>query len=418
MKRSVWYIAKYVAPPENGAPGGRAFMIMRELAREGFDVTVITSDSNQLSPVPVLQKSCLLQDVDGVRLLWLRTAKYRVAKSLRRIWSWVDFEYRLLRAPLGTLPKPEVVVVSSLSLFTVLNGLRLRRKYGARLIFEVRDIWPLTLVAEGGFSRRNPVVWILSAMEWLGYRLADDVVGTMPNLGEHVAKVLGYSRVVHCVPMGLDVAAYSRTTPLPEDYVRQYFPDAKLIVAHVGTIGITNALDTFIECARLMRGEIGIHFLFVGDGDLRDRYMYECRDLPNVDFAPKVAKGAVQSVLARCDLVYFSTFQSEVWRYGQSLNKVIDYMYSGTPIVASYGGYPSMINEAGCGSFVPPGDARALAAEVLRYAEMNPAERAEIGRRGRSWLVENRTFPRLAHEYARILFPGPVVSLKHPRMAA
>jgi glycosyltransferase involved in cell wall biosynthesis len=418
MKRTVWYIAKYIAPPMDGTAGGRAFMIMRELARAGIDVTIIGSDSNQLTPVPVLKTPYLLQDLDGVRMLWLRTAKYRVAKSFRRIWSWLDFEYRLLRAPLSALPKPETIVVSSLSLFTVLNGIRLRRKYRARLVFEVRDIWPLTLVAEAGFSQRNPLIRLLSAVERLGYLMADEIVGTMPNLSEHVADILGRERMVHCVPMGLDVMAYSQAVPLPEEYIRQHFPKGKFVVAHVGTIGITNALDTFVECARRLEDDTSIHFLFVGDGDLRDRYEVECRGLRNIGFAPKVAKNAVQSVLSRCDLVYFSTFKSEVWRYGQSLNKVIDYMYSGTPVVASYGGYPSMIDEAECGSFVPPGDAAALAAEIRRYAAMSPAERAEIGARGKAWLLENRTFPRLARDYARILFSDSPFRLDRQRMAA
>lgn len=418
MKRSVWYISKYVAPPVGSTTGGRAFMIMRELAREGFDVTIVTSDSNQLTPVPTLEGASLLQEVDGVRVLWLRTAKYRIAKSIRRIWSWIDFECRLLRAPLDSLPRPEVVVVSSLSLFTVLNGIRLRRKHRARLVFEVRDIWPLTLVAEGGFSRHNPVIWLLAALERLGYRAADEIIGTMPNLGEHVEKVLGYAKRVHCVPMGLDAAAYERKAPLPDGYVRQNFPEGKFIVAHVGTIGITNALDTFIECARLLRDEPRIHFLFVGDGDLRERYVAECEGLSNVGFAPKVDKGAVQFVLERCDLVYFSTFKSEVWRYGQSLNKVIDYMYSGKPIVASYSGFPSMIDEAGCGSFVPAGDAPALASEIHRYAAMSRDTRAEIGGRGRSWLLANRTFSRLAIDYARILFPDKTVETIGAKVAA
>ena len=383
-------------------------MILREFARRGEEVVLITSDSNQLSPVPKLDSHSLLQQVDGMQVLWLRTFKYAVAKSWRRMWSWVDFECRVLRAPLGGLPPPDVIVVSSLSLLTVLSGVILKKRYKTRLVFEVRDIWPLTLVEEGGFSRKNPLVLLLGMIERHGYRIADAVVGTMPNLGEHVRKVLGRSRVVHCIPMGLDEDAYSRPEPLPEKYAERYFPSGKFIVAHVGTIGITNALNAFVNCARMMKDETSIHFVMVGDGDLRDRYMRECADLPNIGFAPKVGKDAVQSVLALCDLVYFSTFDSEVWRYGQSLNKVIDYMYSGTPIVASYSGYPSMINEAGCGSFIQAGDVQALGNEIRRYAAMDSSTLKNIGARGREWLLQNRTFDRLASDYADILFPSRV----------
>ena len=41
--------------------------------------------------------------------------------------------------------------------------------------------------------------------------------------------------------------------------------------------------------------------------------------------------------------------KSKVWDYGQSMNKIVDYMMAGKPVVASYSGYPSMLNEAGSG---------------------------------------------------------------------
>ena len=59
------------------------------------------------------------------------------------------------------------------------------------------------LTENGGFNRFNPFVLILSFVEWLGYKYSDQIVATMPNLGEHVSNILGYSRKVHCIPMGI-----------------------------------------------------------------------------------------------------------------------------------------------------------------------------------------------------------------------
>ena len=156
MKPCIWYVSKYVAPPAKVGAGGRGYLIMREFARLGYQSVIITSDSNQLTEVPVLEAPYLFQDVDGMQLCWVRTMKYTVAKSLRRIMSWLDFEWRLWRLPKNGLPKPDVVVVSSLSLLTILNGFLLRRRYKCRLVLEIRDIWPLTITEEGGFSRWNP----------------------------------------------------------------------------------------------------------------------------------------------------------------------------------------------------------------------------------------------------------------------
>jgi glycosyltransferase involved in cell wall biosynthesis len=308
--------------------------------------------------------------------------------------------------PKAALHLPDVVVVSSLSLLTILNGLLLRHRYKCRLVFEIRDIWPLTITEEGGFHKKNFFVQLLEWIEKLGYRRADVIVGTMPNLAEHVTNQVGPGKTVYCIPMGIDPATLTDIQPLPADYDRTYIPIGKFVIGHVGSIGITNALDTFLNCAAAMVDLKDIHFLIVGDGDLRAEYIQRYGHLPNITFAPKVRKQMVQSVLARCDLLYFSVHASEVWRYGQSLNKVIDYMLAGKPVVASYTGFPSMINEAGCGTYVSAGDEAGLRQEIQRYARMEPAKRATIGGRGRQWVLEHRSYTSLSTNYLKILLPA------------
>jgi glycosyltransferase involved in cell wall biosynthesis len=318
----------------------------------------------------------------------------------------LDFEWRLWRLPKSRLPAPDVVIVSSLSLLTVLNGFLLRRHYKCRLVLEIRDIWPLTITEEGGFSRWNPLVLGLGFIEKVGYRYADAIVGTMPNLGEHVAGVLGWPKTTHCIPMAVDEAALGLGEALPAKYIENHIPEGKFIVAHAGTIGITNALDTMLDCAEAMKDDPRVHFLVVGEGDLRAHYQRKYAHLPNLSFGPRVPKQMVQAVLSHCDLLYFSVQVSTVWKYGQSLNKVIDYMLAGKPVVASYTGFPSMINEADCGTYVPAGDIDALRREVQRFAVMDAAQREAIGRRGREWILAHRRYETLARNYLAILF-GP-----------
>jgi glycosyltransferase involved in cell wall biosynthesis len=381
-------------------------MIMRELVRSGYDCVIITSDSNALAEVPKFSGRFKCEQIKGVQFCWVRTLKYRIAKSFRRIISWLDFEWQLLRLPKHKFRAPDAVIVSSLSLLTVLNGLILRARYRCRLVFEVRDIWPLTLTEEGGFHSLNPFVLLLGFVEKLGYRYADEVVGTMPNLGEHVAAVLGQQRRVHCIPMGFDPQTEEFADAAPSPRLLELLPAGRFVVAHVGAMGITNALDTFLACAESMKENSHVHFLTVGDGDLLAAYEKRYGNLPNLTIAPKVSKSDVPSVLAACDLLYFSVFPSKIWRYGQSLNKLVDYMLAGKPIVASYSGFRSMINEAGCGTYVPAGDERALKQEILRYAEMPRTERIACGQRGRAWILENRSYPELARQYLSIIFPS------------
>lgn len=405
MPANIWYISKYVIPPTSGSVGARGFFIIRELVRMGHRGVVLTSDSNHLAITPQFEGRYRVDAIEGVEFVWIKTLKYRMTGSLRRVLSWLEFEWRLWRLPKEQFGRPDVVVVSSLSLLTIFNGLLLRRRYRCRLIFEIRDIWPLTMTEEGGYGRYNPFVIGLGLVERLGYLRADVIVGTMPNLKDHVTEVIGRERPVYCIPMGVDEASLTSGEPLESNYEAKYIPQGKFIVCHAGSIGLTNALDTLLACARKLRDRSDIHFLIVGKGDLKAKYEKICADLSNITFAPEVKKTMVQSVLARSDLLYFSTYTSKVWRFGQSLNKLIDYMLSGKPIVASYSGYPSMINEAGCGSFVPADDVAALLKEILRYAEMSVETRTAMGEAGKAWLLRSRNYEILAKSYFTLMFP-------------
>lgn len=379
---------------------------MRELAGFGHTCVIVTSDANHLTEVPKFSGPVLKEHRDGLEMYWLRTFKAATAKSWQRIVSWLHFEWRLFRMDTSKLPAPDAIIVSSLSLLTVINGLLLKRRYRTRLVFEVRDIWPLTLVEEGGFTPTNPLVRALGVVERLGYRRADVIVGTMPALDKHVREVLGEDREVRCIPMGFS----GRHVPeAPAPAPATHSSDNSLVVGYAGTIGITNALETFFEAARALKDEPGISFVVIGGGPLLEKFTQDCADLDSVTFVPKVPKEAVRLELEKCDLLYLSTYPSRVWEFGQSLNKLIDYMLSGRPILASFSGHHSMIDEADCGSFVPAGDAQAVAAEIRRYATMSAEERERMGNRGREWVLEHRSYEQLARDFHEVLFPGTTV---------
>ena len=405
MTACIWFISKYVITPAAGDPAGRGYGLMREFARLGCQPVIVTSDSMGKFDAPVAEHPYVIDEREGITLCRVRTLKYANSKSMRRILSWLDFERRLLRLPKNALPEPDAIVVSSLSLLTVLNGLRLRRRYKCRLVFEVRDIWPLTIVESGGLSPRNPCVLALGAVEKLGYRRADAIVGTMPNLGAHVEKVTGRSIPTFCIPQGVDVDAIRTPEPLPADYVETYIPADKFLVAYAGSIGVANAMDVLFDCVASMRSDEHIHFVVLGDGELRQSYLDRYGSLPNLTFAPAVPRSQVPGFLGRCDLLYLSVRNSGLYEYGISPNKLIDYMAAAKPIVASYSGFPSMINEAECGTFVPAEDSSALRDEIRRFGGMASEDREAMGERGRTWLLANRDFRVLAEDYLAILLP-------------
>ena len=399
--QTLWLISKYACPLKYGFET-RLFALAQWFNKKGRTTVIITSESNHLGKFPHFESTYTKEVIDGVETWWIRTLKYVRTASARRVLSWLDFELKLFFMPLESLPKPDVIVVSSLSLLTILNGIRLKRRYRCKLVFEIRDIWPLTMVEEGGFDPKHPLVRFLAWVERFGYRHSDLVIGTMPNIAPHVKKVAGEGIECDCVPFGFDPSFFAKSDPLPEDLARNHIPPNRLVVGYAGSMGTTNALETIIACVKEMEDDDRFFFLFLGSGDLREKFIADTKGQRNVYFMPKVERSQVQSVLARCDLLYFAVQNSPVWEYGMSLNKLTDYMMAAKPILASYSGYPSMVNEAGCGEFVPAADVPALKAALERFADLPPTKRAEMGTAARSWIVGNRRWDVLADKYLQL----------------
>ena len=396
-------ISKYASSREVGFET-RLFALSRYFVSKGNSVTIIASDSNHLAKYPVSSITYNYETVQGINSIWIKTLKYRGTVSARRVLSWFDFELKLFRMNKKKLEKPDLIIVSSLSLLTILNGVLFKKRFKAKLIFEIRDIWPLTLTEEGGFSRSNPLVRILAWIEKWGYLKSDLVIGTMPNLKQHVDFVTKKNINCKCIPFGFDLKQYEESVDVDTISTGEYnIPTTKFVIGYAGSIGLTNGLDTLVNVINKLKNDERFYFVIVGDGGLREKYAEFLKDCKNVLFIGRVERFRVRFILEKCTVLYFSTLNSKVWDFGWSPNKLIDYMISGRPILASYSGFPSMINEAESGIFIPASDEQSLIKAINELASKPFYELEAMGRRGKEWLIENRQWKVLAENYLSVI---------------
>lgn len=397
--KSIWYISKYVKTSHIGNSGSRGFFLLDELSSCGYKCTIFSSYPFKYSK-PF--KKIISKIKRNFSYVYLNSYKYKNSNSISRVISWLDFEIKLLLLKKNNLPKPDVIIVSSLSLLTIINGLILKNKYSCKLFFEVRDIWPLTLLEEGGFNDNNIFIYLLKIIEKIGYKYSDHIIGTMPNLKKHVDNVLGFSKEVSCIPIGFDIEELNKSKEVSNN-IKKLIPKNKFIVGYFGGIGISNALNTFFNSINKLKDHKDIHFIIAGDGDLKKNYYEQTKHLKNITFLPMVQKNFIHSLMKYCDLLYFSTHNSKVWEYGQSLNKLVDYMLSGIPIIGSYNGYQSMINESGCGEFIKTNNLEELLKKIFKYKNMSTKDRKYIGNRGKKWISKNRSYKKLSYILSEII---------------
>lgn len=223
----------------------------------------------------------------------------------------------------------------------------------------------------------------------------------MPNLKTHVISVTGKKDInCVCVPFGFEPSFYSQSAVSSQKaYLGVDLPKNKFIVGYAGSIGLTNGLEAIIDATKKMKNDNRFHFVFLGDGDLKNKLISDTKYQSNISFIPKANREDVQSLLVKCDLLYFSALKSKIWEYGWSPNKLIDYMMAGKPILASYSGYKSMINEAECGFFVPAEDIDALVKTLNEIILIPSLKLASMGLKGKEWIIRNRDWDFLAEKY-------------------
>ena len=342
---------------------------------------------------------------DGLTVVWARMPRYEQAHSKGRILGWFLFSWRL-RGLSKVIPEsPEVVVCSSPSLLSFLGAKTLARRVGAKLVFEVRDIWPMTLMHIGGYSSRHPFIRLMQWVEDKAYRDSDRVISNLKNSVEHMVYRGLKAEKFAWVPNGFSMDEFNRYSPLNTKAVNQ-LPRDKFIVGYTGTLGVANSLNTLINAAERLKEYRDIAFVLVGDGKdkVELKKQVASKHLNNVFFVNPIPKLEIPSMLSRFDACYIGWLPDPLYQFGIGANKIPEYLYSGKPVIHSYSGACDPIMDANAGIQTPANDDKQVANAVLKLYHMSPEERATMGANGRKAALEQYEYGQLAEKLAAVLF--------------
>lgn len=402
----ILYINHYAGSPRHGMEY-RPYYLAREWVSAGHEVQIIASAQSHIrSHQPQLAgKRRLDETIDGIRYAWFATPAYHsngVAR-VRNMGSFVSslfFESKLIAAEF----KPDVVIASSTYPMDIWPARRIARLAGAKLVFEIHDLWPLTPMELGRMSKWHPFIMLLQAAEDYAYRHADIVVSMLPKVREHVeARGMAPSKL-HIVPNGINPSEWVGTSAeLPTEVdklLATLREQGRPVIGYAGTHGVSNALDTFLDAARLMRDE-DVAFVLVGSGPDKpalQRWVAAER-LSNVYFFDPIPKKQIPALLQRFDVVYIGWRRQALYRFGIAPNKLMDYMMAARPVLHAVEAGNDPVAEAGCGLTVAPEDPLATASGIRALLALSDEQRKAMGQRGKDFVLGNLIYPILAKRF-------------------
>lgn len=397
-KKSVWLINQYLCTPELNGDGHRHSYLADQWIKKGYDVTLITSS---FSHVPYRSNNIkgLFKVIDGdIRTVLIKGNKYSETQGVSRILSWLIFCFLLFFIPTRKIPKPDIIIVSSNSLLPILNVVFFFKKRfkKAKFILEIRDIWPLTLIELGGFSPKNIFIKFLAWVEKLGYKKADHIVSLLVNTDKHIEKVLNNRNFKYTwVSNGFDSNITKDLEPISNDMQNKIPND--FVVGYAGSLGIANAMHYIIEAIKLLKDK-NVYLCIVGKGNEEQKLKKIAEGYDNIIFFDKIPKNQVQSFLSNCSILYLGIQNLPLYRYGISMNKTFDYMFAEKPILLS-APTDNIIEVANCGKVVKPDNIKMLCNNILMFKKMSEEERSNMGKRGKTHLLNHFTYEKLANDY-------------------
>jgi glycosyltransferase involved in cell wall biosynthesis len=396
----------------------RPFYLAREWFRLGHQVTVAAASySHVRSRQPDMVGAETREMIDGVDYRWLKTPTYS-GNGSGRVANIATFLTRVSRraAAWAAEIKPEVVIASSTYPLDIWVARKIARRCGAKLVYEVHDLWPLSPVEIGGMSRRHPFIQLCQKAENDAYRDADAVISMLPKVEGHMVRHGLDRRKLHIVPNGVVLDEWERAQPLVAGPLRDTLQAArdagKTVVGYTGSHGKPNALDRLLDAARLMADEAFV-FVLVGTGleKARLEQRVASEGLTNVKMFPPVSKSQVPSLLRAVDMAYIGWERHPLYRFGIAPNKLLDYMMASRPVLHAVEAGNDPVAEAGCGLTVPPDSPEAIAEGLRRLAACSDAERERMGARGHRHVMARHTYPLLAQRFLEAVRPGASVAL-------
>lgn len=405
QQKTIWIINQYASTPETGI-GGRHYYLAEELAKLGYQVYVIAgSYSHLLREHKILQNDFMIEEVvSGFSFVWVNLPIYHGAHSKQRIINEFIFSRKIKRLT-SVLLKPDVIYHSSPALISYFGAQYIARKFNIPYVFEERDLWPLTLIELGGYSKFHPFIYLLQWIEDRAYSQADFVFSNLLNAVEHLKIRGGDVRKFSWIPNGISITEMGKKESLAIS-IEQKIPKDKFIVGYTGTMGVANAVDDLIDAATLLRENSDIHFVLVGAGKEKLVLEQKCQTLglANVTFIDVLPKKQVQSMLEKFHICYIGWHKNSLYRFGISPNKLPEYMYSGKPIVHAFSGSGDLVQKANAGLTVEAQNSRAIVSAIKELYNMAQEERDMLGANGKAFVLHNLTYQQIARKLADILF--------------
>jgi len=409
---NVWYVHPYAGGPGVGRYW-RPYYFSKFWNQAGHRSLIISAGYHHLLEPDKTRSGST--SVNGAEFAYVPTLRY-LGNGLGRMLSMLMFALMLLPFCVFQAIKrgrPDAIIYSSPHPFGVITCWLAARLLRAKFIFEVRDIWPLSLIELGGVKASNPLVRVTGWIERFAYARSDKVISLLPCAKPHMMeKGLGADKFLW-VPNGVDCGDIDANADVSESEFVKYVKDLKnqgiFIVIYAGAHGEPNALEGLVRSARLLKAsDANVRIILVGKGERKEQLRaIAAQDASGlIEFFDQQPKEVIMAALKFTSAGYISLKSQPIFRFGLSPNKLWDYMLLSLPVIFACKAGNDPVGDYNCGVSADPNSPAEIASVISKLMSLSEDQRLEMGRRGHKAVLELYTYEKLAGNILQALREG------------
>lgn len=376
--------------PETGAPQNRLWQWAILLSKKGAVVEVLTAMPNY--PEMKIHKEyrgkfSSGETLDGIliRRAWIYAGSSK--SMLPRLLNYFSFVITSLLVGIFRMGRYEYIFCESPPLFLGISAWLLKTLKGAKLIFNVSDLWPESAEKLGLVTNRR-LLGAAGALEGFLYRSSFMVTGQTQGIVRNISSRFPQKNVFW-FRNGADASQLESVPPEPGLREKLGFGEGDFLVLYAGILGHAQGLEVILQAAALLRNEPRIKFMIMGSGPVRDKLllMKEEAGLANVFFFDSRPKKEVIPFIHICDAAVIPLKKLELF-LGAIPSKIFENLALKKPILLGVEGEARelLIDEGKAGLAFTPEDPADLASKTL-YLFHHGDERKEFGINGYHYLL-------------------------------
>lgn len=277
--------------------------------QSGYDVVVLTTTPHyNRVPEDIAAQSMKKQwgglyyksSFHGIPVYHVPQKKYRsfVARAAGFVY------WHILSLWLGLFQKKISLIISPSPPLTIgLISILLAKLKGAKVIYNVQEIYPDFLINQGRL-RSGILMGALKKMERTVYRYSDAVTTIDEVFYKTIVDRFSEKERLSVIPNFVDTEIYRPLNKSDFSLDRELFPDnGSLNLMYAGNIGHAQDWQPLLKIAGIFRNE-AVAFWVIGEGVLKEQLRTEImkNELSNVHLLPYQARAGMASVIAYADL--------------------------------------------------------------------------------------------------------------------